>query len=163
MTTIADLIEKINTFMELNRYDEAEQLLMVVIKRDPKNPEAYYLLGEVYCKQSRFQESIRELHKADTLLPNHWRIFHLLGWAYFMNKDIQTGRMYLTKALAVEPNDIPLLCDFAVLEMNDHDYIKAKEYALTALNISPTDEMVLEVHAVVARMDELSKLVPQKN
>ncbi len=163
MKSVSDLIEKANTLMEDNRYNEAEPLLLVAIKHNVKNPEAYYLLGEVYCKQQRFKESIDILRHADTLLPNHPEILHLLGWALFMSGNIVDGRSFMTITLKSNPNDIRLLCDLTVLEMQAQDYLKAREYARTAMNLAPNDEMVQEVNTVLDHMYQLKKSLPNKH
>lgn len=149
LKSIQDLIDKANKLMEQNQFDEAEPLLLVAIKRDNKHPEAHFLLGEVYCKQQRFDESVTILEKSNRLLPGNPQVIHLLGWALFMNKDIEGGRAHMQQALTVLPNDIRHLCDIAVLEMHAQNYIQAKTYAQKALHIAPDDEMVQEVNAVI--------------
>ncbi|OGG29271.1 hypothetical protein A3A63_03695 [Candidatus Gottesmanbacteria bacterium RIFCSPLOWO2_01_FULL_46_9] len=163
MKTIQDLIHQANKLMEQEHYDEAEPLLLVVIKRDQKNPEAHYLLGEVYCKQQRFAESVTVLEKANRLLPGNPNIIRLLGWATFMNGDIERGREHMKKALTKTPNDIRHLCDFAVLEMHNHNYVAAKTYARTAMNLAPNDDMVQEVNAAIDAFGAAYHHTLQKN
>lgn len=98
MKTIEDLIRRADKLMEKERYDEAEPLLLVALKRAPKSPEPYYLLGEVFCKQHRFAESIEILQKANHMLPNNPNILHLLGWAMFMSGNIPESRRFMELA-----------------------------------------------------------------
>jgi tetratricopeptide (TPR) repeat protein len=160
---VSSLIQKANALMEINKYDEAEPLLLVAMKHSPMDPEAYYLLGEVFCKQERFIEAITILQKADGLMPEHPKILHMLGWAMFMGGDPDQGRTYMTRALDKDAEDIQLLCDLAVLEMNGKEYQKAKEYVVTAKTIAPMDEMVLEVGSMVEMMSGMYRTVIQKN
>lgn len=157
MQTGSKLVRRAEELIEREKYPAAEVLLMDALAQDPTNPEAYYLLGEALCKQSRFAESVAALVKADLLLPEHYRIHHLLGWALFMNKEVNKGREYLLKAFAKDSTDIRLLCDLAVVEMNTRDFAAAQKYALSALDIAPHDDLVLEVNSVVKMMSELSR------
>ncbi|MEK7578036.1 MAG: tetratricopeptide repeat protein [Patescibacteria group bacterium] len=163
MKIVIDLIAKANALMEKNLHDDAEPLLIVAIKHDANNPEVHYLLGEVYCKQKRFKKSVSTLRHADSLLSNNPRILHLLGWALFMNGDVDEGRLFMTRSLKIDPHDVRLLCDFAVLETRAQDYLQAREYARTAMSLDPNDDVVIEVNAFVNHMYELKKSIPQKN
>lgn len=158
-----DLVKQADKLIKSRLYDEAEPLLLVALKRDPKNPEVYYLLGEVYCKQQQFAKSVKVLQKANTILPNHPKILHLLGWAHFMNGEADEGRFFMLKALKSEPENIQLLCDLAVLEMQTWNYHEALEYAQKAMILDPSSEMVQEVNSVVVWMYEIYASILQKN
>ncbi len=80
-----------------------------------------------------------------------------------MNGNIADGRTSMTIAFKSNPDDIRLLCDLTVLEMQAHDYPKAREYARTAMNLKPNDEMVLEVNTVLDHMYQLKKSIPNKH
>jgi len=45
-------------FYELKRPAEAEELLLRLLERDKKNPEALFLLGDVYFGTGRFEEAL---------------------------------------------------------------------------------------------------------
>lgn len=133
---------------------KAEIISRQVIKIDHNNSEAYYFLGEALCKQGKFQESVDSLKKADKLLPNHPRITHLLGWAVFMNGDIELGRRLINQALEVIPDDVQILCDLAVLETRQGNGEIAKGYILRAYAIDPIHPLVQEVFKTVVHFDK---------
>lgn len=135
----------------------AEIISKQVIKIDPNNAEAYYFLGEALCKQGKFQESVDSLNKADRLLPNHPRIIHLLGWAVFMNGDVDLGRRLISQALEVIPKDVQILCDLAVLETRQGNGEIAKEYILRAYAIDPIHPLIQEVFKTVVFFDKERK------
>lgn len=130
-------------------------MLKKILTLDDTNPEVYYFLGEALCKQEHFSESVKMLQKADTLLPNHPRILHLLGWATFLNGDPASGRKLLLLSLKKLPTEISTLCDLAVLENEDGNGEKAKELAQRALSIDPTNSMAQEVFQVVSFVNNL--------
>jgi cytochrome c-type biogenesis protein CcmH/NrfG len=163
MSTIAKLILKAETLLENASYKAAEHVLREVIKEDDTQVEAYYLLGEVLCKQTQFSESVTMLEKANKLQPEHPRILHLLGWAIFMNGDPSRGRELLLKALILEPDDTKIICDLAVLENQTENSDKAIQYATVAQRIAPEDPMVQEVLMVTNMMKDLRSKVNKSN
>lgn len=149
--------------LEGNQYDEAEIVLNKVMALDENNAECLYNLGEVYCKQERFEDSIRVLKKANALLSNNPRILHLLGWATFMNGDARRGRDLLLIALKKLPNDLMILCDLAVLENQQGNGKKSEEYALAALGVHPDEPRAQEVFAAVTFFNKLRENIYKKD
>jgi len=154
-TKLKHLLEKANDLLTRSLYNQAEVVLTQALKIEKNDPEVYYLLGEVFCKQERFKESITVLKKAESLLPGHPRIIHLLGWATFMSGDVETGRKMLKHALEMLPQDVPILCDLAVLENQAQNGNEAKEYALRAIEIDPENPMAQEVFMVVSIFNKI--------
>ena len=132
----------------------AERISKQIIELDPRNPEAYYFIGEALCKQGKFQESVDSLKQADKLLPGHPRIIHLLGWAIFMGGDVELGRNLVKQALKKIPDDVQILCDLAVLETRQGNGEVAKEYALKAFEIDAVHPLVQEVFKTVVHFDK---------
>lgn len=142
----------------------AEIISRQIIELKPNNSEAHYFLGEALCKQEKFQESVDVLRQADQLLPDHPRITHLLGWAIFMNGDVELGRKLIKQALERIPDDIQILCDLAVLETRQGNGDLAKEYALRAFEIDAIHPLVQEVFKTVLRFDkERTRLIRKIN
>lgn len=156
-----DIFKKIEDLMMAEDYERAREYLIKTIEEDPRNPEAHYLLGDVFCKLGDFENSIKELEIANSLFPQNPQIIHLLGWASFMNRDINRGRKLMEAALSVMPDDIHLLCDLAVLEMNDAN-IKALEYSEKAMKINPHDPMVKEVFMVTNKLHQARENLKKK-
>lgn len=154
-------LKNIEKLMMAEDYEKARGYLIEAIEKDPHNPEAHYLLGDVFCKLGNFENSIKELETANFLLPQNPQIIHLLGWASFMNGDINRGRKLMEAALSVMPDDIHLLCDVAVLEMNDAN-TKALEYSEKAMKINPHDPMVKEVFMVTNKFHQARENLKKK-
>lgn len=145
---ISRIIKNIEALMEVGEYNKARGCLTKLIKKDQKNPEPHYLLGECFCKLRKFDQAITELHLANSLLPDNPLILELLGWTFFMSGDSKTGREFMEASLALAPNEIQTFCDLAVLEMKEGNE-KAIGYAEKALEIAPDDEMVKNVFIAV--------------
>lgn len=161
---LIQLVQKAEAYLDLAEYSKAEKVLKDAIEIDPDDPEPHYLIGEVFCKQERFSESINSLIEANRLMPKNPRILHLLGWATFMAGDSDLGRKFMEKALKILPDDTKILCDLAVLENKETNESQAKKYVLTALNFEPDNPMAQEVLAAINYFSLLrSKLTKKSN
>lgn len=116
------------------------------------------------CKQRKFPQSLDALTKANKLLPQHPRIIHLLGWAVFMNGDADRGRKLMKQALKTIPLDVQMLCDLAILEIQQGNGKEAKEYAVKANEIDPSNHLAQEVFMKVVAFDkERARLIRNTN
>ena len=102
------------------------------------------------------------LQKADSLTPKHPKIYHLLGWAIFMNGDIPAGRAFMELALKADPKNNQVYADLAVLEMRANNFNEARNYILQGKKIAPDDGILDEVEMVVDRMQILFELANKK-
>lgn len=157
------LVRKAEALLISGQYVKAQDLLAEALEKDPSNPEAYYLLGDTLCKLHCFKDAITVLQKADRLLPKHPGIYHMLGWAIFMNGDIPAGRAFMEVVLKTEPDNTELLTDLAVLEMKAGNFEKSQWYIVRAKKIAPDDEMVIEVEMMVNKMKRLSEQAKKKS
>lgn len=146
----------------LGEYIKAKKLLSQVLTLAPENPEYYYLIGEVYCKQNKFEKSVTNLEVANRLLPNNPRVLHLLGWATFMNGDSSEGKRLLLLALNMLPEDISILCDLAVLEIQQTNIEKAEKYSLQAIELDSSHPQAREVFQAVQGFKKLQNLATKK-
>lgn len=133
-------------------FEQAKDLLIDLLEKDSKNPEVYYVLGDVLSKLLRFDEAILLLQKACQLYPEHPLIHQALGWAFFMNGDLNTGRKWLLQALAGNPDDERVYTDLAALELKAQRLEKATRYVKQGLRIAPTDVFLLELSHLLHEM-----------
>jgi tetratricopeptide (TPR) repeat protein len=70
-----------DTYLQLNRPQDAKPLLEKVIQRDPSQSLAHLDLGIIYGDANQNEDSLRELVAAENLKPNdvnvHWRLARL--------------------------------------------------------------------------------------
>lgn len=84
-------IENIKKIISNNEIEEATQALLLELKADPNNDEAYFLLGNAYCKLNDWQQALNAYGQALSINPQspariaHDRILEILN---FYNKDI---------------------------------------------------------------------------
>ena len=57
--------------MNQGQIDEAEEEYLKVVKKDPKDGEAYLGLGKIYLKRQLYEQALKHLKKANTYLHNN--------------------------------------------------------------------------------------------
>lgn len=67
----------------------SDQLLTELIRKDPRKPQLYYLLGQLRCSQARIPEAIKAFKKAVELDPDY-----LSAWIHLLQVD----RSYLSNS-----------------------------------------------------------------
>ena len=80
-----------------------------------------------------------------------------------MGGNADEGCAFMNRALAKRPKDFRLVCDLAVAEMKNQNFLQAKEHILKAMALAPDDDMVQEVHMVIAKVSKLRQEVVREN
>ena len=84
-------IENIKKLISNNEIEEAIQALHLKLKTEPKNDEAFFLLGNAYCKLNDWQQALNAYGQALSINPQspariaHDRVLEIFN---FYNKDI---------------------------------------------------------------------------
>jgi tetratricopeptide (TPR) repeat protein len=80
-------------YIQRKEYDNAEAQLKKEIAKNPKNEEAYYLLGrEVYYAQKRYKEMADVFKEALAIAPTHQKdisVMMLQSWASTFNDGVE--------------------------------------------------------------------------
>ena len=81
----------IEALLWANRLEEAHQSLCDFVKREPDNPQGWYMLGNLYRRQQLWGEAINHLNKAKLLDPDgpaDAAIESIYNIIRFVNKDL---------------------------------------------------------------------------
>ena len=81
----------IEALLRANRLEEAHQSLCDFVKREPDNPQGWYMLGNLYRRQQLWGEAINHLNKAKLLDPDgpaDAAIESIYNIIRFVNKDL---------------------------------------------------------------------------
>jgi len=84
---------------------EKERLYLRVLEYWPSYAPAHNNLGDVYEKQGRFKEAIKEYEIASGLAPGAPYPYFGLGDVYFKLGKFEKAIFYYKKGLAIEPKD----------------------------------------------------------
>ena len=66
---IQELLEKVKLLVSKKLYSEAEALIQTVSLKNPDEPEACYLLGEIYLSQKNFNKLFFSFKKHFQRIP----------------------------------------------------------------------------------------------
>ena len=97
-----------------NRIEDAVNVLMVTIKKDPDNFEANLVLGKVLLQKNIIDKAAYCLKKAKTLMPENNEVNALLGKCLFEMQKYRESLEFIKQALEESPDNKELLYDMAV-------------------------------------------------
>ncbi len=90
-------------YIEKRMDDEAEQVLIEVLKLNPDSINVYNSLGIQYRRQGKFQKAIEQYRRALRVNPNDENIYYNLGRLQFDLKEYAKARDALRTALKINP------------------------------------------------------------
>lgn len=88
-----------------NRMREAEEIYRELQKKKPDHPLVHHRLGVIYSATGRIEEGIAELEAARATQPRNSRLLNDLGYAYFMQDNLEAAESTLRAALELDPSD----------------------------------------------------------
>ena len=83
---------------DLDKKDEATQMLDNLLLKKPEYVKASQLLGDILIEQERYKEALNVYNEALKYDPTNYDINYSLGIAYTMLNDFQNAKMYYEKA-----------------------------------------------------------------
>ncbi|MBW4676607.1 MAG: protein kinase [Desmonostoc geniculatum HA4340-LM1] len=83
---------------------QAENAVYQAIKVQSNDGRLYGALGLLYCRQSNWQEAIKQLQKGVNLAPHESWIWANLGWALAKCGSLQKSLIAVDKALGLDQN-----------------------------------------------------------
>jgi tetratricopeptide (TPR) repeat protein len=95
------LYQKASAEVKDGDYDDAIDILEDIVRKDPKNADAWNLLGYSHRKLGEYDEALEHYQKALRLKPNHVGANEYLGELYLEMKDLPKAEerlAVLTKA-----------------------------------------------------------------
>jgi tetratricopeptide (TPR) repeat protein len=130
---------------EEDRFEEAAQIFVAGIEKNPKTPDLHFHLGATYDKLNRFDDLVKQMEKTIALDSNHANALNYLGYTY-AEKGIHLNEAIdlINRALAIRPDD-----GYFVDSLGWAYYKKGKiQEALEALNravsLVPEDPVIHE-------------------
>jgi len=146
--TFEDYMTQGVKFMEKAQYKDAIANFDKATKKKPDNPYTYYLKGQIYLLQNKWDKAITELNitveKRDTI-PN---TYYYLGYSYFHKKDTVQALLYTDKCLSLNPWHRDALI-FRLSSYTDKKmFDKAKPYIDRAKKKYPKDTEIMYYQAL---------------
>jgi predicted Zn-dependent protease len=98
-------LELARTYVSARDNDAAESELRALLKRQPHDAEASYLLGALLVTQGKEAEAVPLLEVARVAKPDGWGAYFYLGRAKLQSNDAKAATPLLEKAAELNPDD----------------------------------------------------------
>lgn len=147
--TLNGEIERAKDLREKGQFAEASKALrqlMLVAGSDPRVASEY---GKVLAQQGYAKDAVGVLTKAVQLNSTDWTLYSALGVAYDQLDDHANARKSYDRALAMKPNELSVVNNYAVSRMLTGDYDGAVQMLMQlhssdpkiAANLSKAEEL----------------------
>jgi serine/threonine protein kinase/Flp pilus assembly protein TadD len=157
---IDQLTPWIKSKLNLTPYEIASDIDRDIGEITTKSPEAldYYLQGERYYRENKYQESIASLEKAVAIDPEFATAYGLMGTNYGYMRRTEETKRYLEKALSLAERVSErerLQIQGTYFNVVEDSYEKAIKSYEEVLNIYPDDENAkLKLGAIYLNLEE---------
>jgi len=132
-------------FIEANKLDKAEELLLKSLTREPANPEPYLLLNMIYERKGNTELAASYLVKArksipgfETELGRMAEIFSREGEDFIAAHKYTNAKNILWRALLANPDFVPALVAMGRLGYEQGDFTNAARYLEKAIALDPS-------------------------
>lgn len=119
---------------ELDKKDEAAQMLETLLRKKPEMLEATTLLGDIYCQQERYKEAANIYNDALKYNPASYDIYYNLGIVYTMLNDFQNAKICYEKAAAINTLMHNSYYYLGQISFIYNDLEEAEKYFMQAIN-----------------------------
>lgn len=125
-----------NLYEREKKFQEATDLIMGIVSKEPKNAHAWNFLGySMLVRGEEPEKAFEYINKAMKLSPQDGYIRDSLGWYYFKKGHISKALAELHFAVKKVPNDVEILKHLAEVYKQIRQYDKARAYLQDALKI----------------------------
>jgi tetratricopeptide (TPR) repeat protein len=131
--------------MRQEDFDAAVEILKKMVADNPKDANAFYMLGIAYTKKQAYPEAIEALTKVTELSPSFAGSFHQLGLCYQQQNEKEKALQYFEKALERESNSVDTLYNAGLILFELNRVPEALAHFENALKLSPEDPDFLEM------------------
>jgi tetratricopeptide (TPR) repeat protein len=126
-------------------FEGAIIILKKMIKDNPEDANAHYLLGISYLKKGMLPEAAETLTRTMEIIPKFAGAYHHLGLVSKEQKELDKAIQYYEKALELEPKRADSLYNIGLILFELNRIPEASTYFDRALEINPDDAEILEM------------------
>jgi tetratricopeptide (TPR) repeat protein len=126
-------------------YDGAITILKDVLAKDPRDPNALYLIGMSYSKKQMYTEAIEALARVVQLAPNFPPAQFELAICYQNRGDKDTALEHYRKTLELDPTNPDAAYNVGLILFDLNRVDEALAFFEKAVSLSPDDPAYLEM------------------
>lgn len=124
---VADLLNN------LDKKDEAVQMLNNLLHKKPEHIEASKLLGDILIEQEKYKEAAYVYNDALKYFPTDYDLNYNLGIVYTMLNDFQNAKMYYEKAATLNSLEYNSKYSLAEIALIYKELEEAEQYFMQTL------------------------------
>lgn len=128
-----------------NDFDGAIAILKRMVKENPEDANAHYLLGISYLKKKMFSDAIEELTKTTRLSPSFAGAYHQLGICYRQQNELDKALQNYEKALEFNSDNVDSLYNKGLILFELNRVEEALTHFEKALELKPDAPEFLEM------------------
>ena len=145
-----DSYYKVATLLtDLNKKNEAEQMLVNLLSKKPDYIEATIALGDLLIEKEDFKEAVNVYSEAIKLNPTSFDLNYNLGIVYTMLNDFQSAKMYYEKAAELNSIIYNTKYSLAEIALMYKELEEAEKYFLQA---TEDEELCADAYLELAKI-----------
>lgn len=117
---------------------QAKQIYLQVLEQEPRNADAWHLLGMALFAGGEAAEAIDCLQNANAIVPNHPDILANLGIIYRGLGDLEQAKIILQRAVETAPDSLAARNNLGTVLLELTDLDNAADQFEAALKLDPT-------------------------
>ena len=115
-------------YSKFNEEEEALKEYVLLIKKNPRNPDYFYQCGKLFSSRGRIDRAEQYLAKAVSINPKESRYHLELGMTYYQSKKLKEASSALENALKNNPNEALALLYIGKIYKDQKEYNSALPY-----------------------------------
>lgn len=132
--------ERAERFRREGKEDAAIYVYRSLLKKEPKNVEYHFQLGNIYARKRNWVDAENEYREALRLRSDHEDVGVALAYAYIRQKRYEEARRELTWVLDESPTNTDALVAMGQLAYRQQDYDVARGYFETAQEVDKAQQ-----------------------
>ena len=128
MPTVAELLNQALRHHQVGQPGLAENLYRQVLLADPRNADAWHLLGLLASQQGNRQEAVQHWQRAVQIQPQHAGALFSLGATFLETGDLAQAQSAFERSLAIDPSNMKAEYDLSLVLTKLGKSDEAKEH-----------------------------------
>ncbi len=112
-------------YTKFNQPEEALKEYLLLVKKDSKQPEYYFLIGQLFEEKGKGAKAVEFYQKAIELDPKNWKAHFHLGMILYRAKKATESKEALENSLKLNPENYAAYFYLGRLLKENHDYTPA--------------------------------------
>lgn len=146
---LRQLLDEIRALVSSERYEEAEKKLIEIISLDPKNSEAYEVLGRLYMLTKDYENAKETLMYVLKLSPKDASVYASLGEIAELEGDKKKAFEVFQKAKDLSPNNPKYLDFFIEAAIENEDFFAAEQGLSKLEQVNPDNQKILTFREMI--------------